>query len=242
MMDVAKTYSYDPAQFQNFEQKIWNKMQSYAGSFGQTVVEHLTRTSTHFYGALKHLGYEERLAMNLASAFRLHDAGKVLQDPSLWGLEEKPSDEIRKLRPEHTNLGVVFLDDVLKDFSDVKDHPHVAIVACFMKYHHERLNGTGPQKLSGQELGDILEIGGIADCVDGKSVLRAKDKDLLPSQIEKLVKDKTAQAIRDMTGLFAYTDLDKHKGEFRTDLLMKIIPYYEKSMGLSVLPPISSAS
>ncbi len=237
--ETSSSYSYDAKVFGALEQVLWDRMQSYAGLFGQTMVEHLARVSTHLYGTMKHLGYDEVISKNIAHAFRLHDAGKVLQDVSLWGLEDKPSEEIRKLRPEHTNLGVTLLDDVLKEFPHLKDHPHTGIIASFMKYHHERINGKGPQGLMGDHLGDILEIGGIVDCVDGKSVLRTADKALPPNQIETMVKEKTAQALRDMTGLPAFTAIDKHKGEFRTDLLLKIIPYYEKKMGLTVLPPIA---
>jgi hypothetical protein len=238
LKNTAASYIYDAQAFTPFEQVLWSRMQGYAGTFGQAMVEHLSRTSTHLYGALLHLGYDKKTAQNLSHAFRVHDAGKVLQDESLWGLEDKPSDEIRKQRPAHTDLGVTLLDEVLEKFPNLKDHPHTKIIACFMKYHHERINGKGPQGLSENELGDVLEIAGIVDCVDGKSQLRAKDIPARPGDIEKLVKDKKAQALRDMTGLLAYTELDKHKGEFRTGLLMDIIPYYEHVMGMGVLPPL----
>lgn len=236
---VASSYTYDEREFRPLEQVLWNRMQSYAGPFGQTIIEHLSRTSMHLDGALGHFGHNKTVRQNLSHAFRLHDAGKVLQDVSLWGLEYKPSDEVRKQRPEHTNLGVTFLDDVLKDFPHLRDHPHTGIIASFMKYHHERINGKGPQGLSGNELGDILEIAGIVDCVDGKSILRVADKNLRPSDIEKLIKEKARQALLDMTGLPAYTNAEKHRGEFSEGLLLSLIPHYEKSKNIIVLPPIT---
>jgi HD-GYP domain-containing protein (c-di-GMP phosphodiesterase class II) len=230
LKDIASSYVYDADTFHELEKLLWNRIRLYAGHYGQTVIEHLGRVAVHTEQLLIRHGYERQVAINIASAYRLHDAGKIMMEESIWNLDGKPSAEIRKQRLDHTALGPKLLEETLERFPKLAGHPHLEIMACLMLYHHERVDGTGPQKLHTSQLGEVLEIAGIADSVDGKTIPR-------PGKQASLT-----QALRDMTGLAAYTDKDKHRGEFRLPLLKSCIGYYQEFCNEWVLPDVAFAT
>lgn len=225
---VAQSYSYDETAFAPLERRLWDRIRAYNGSFGHAMLEHLTRTSIRYGELLEFIGYDLQVATNLALAFRFHDLGKTAQPEFLWGLNDKPDESIKKERIRHAALGVEVLGDALGDFPSLTSHPHIKVMTCLMKYHHERINGKGPEKLVLQALGEAIELAGIVDEVDGKTLARA-DKAI-----------SISNALRDMTALPAYTRRPKHAGEFRLPLLLKAIEYYQKDCTEWIIPRIPS--
>lgn len=229
--ETASRYVYDEEKYAAFEKDLWNRIQNYDGEFGQSMVEHLSDVATHFAGLLRAKGYDEQIALNLAQASRYHDVGKTSQPEGTWGKDERPSDEDKAIRPEHTTLGVVLMQKLLElpKYQHLNGDPHIALMMSQAFYHHERINGSGPKGLRGAQLGEPLEIMGIADCFDGKTIPRPNKK--TPS---------AAEALREMTGLPIYTARpEKHKGEFRPELLAQAIEYYGEDLGEKILPPVA---
>lgn len=235
---AASSYIYDAEEMHGFEQHLWKKMQTYGNGYGHTMTEHLSRTSNNLLGLFRALNYSEQVASNLAHGNRNHDVGKIRQAPSLYNLLEKPTEAIKRERVEgHTILITEVLEDALELFPHLKGHPHIAVTNCIGGYHHERINGTGPKGLSGDELGEPLEIIGIVDAVDGKSLPRMDEAPLPASQTISRQMMRTAEALREMTGLPAYTNRpEKHAGEFRPVLLMQAIDFFQKDIDVWILP------
>ena len=215
LLEAARSYRYDERRYFPLERQIWKRIGSFNGAFGHSMLEHLNRTSHQFLALLDHRQYEPAAAFNLASAFRLHDAGKILQPENLWGLEDKPSDAVKRERSEHSRLGLVVLADAAAQFPELRRDPHIAVIGCLMLHHHDRINGTGPNNIRGDQLGEPLELAGIIDTLDGKMIARGGQQTSL------------AQALRDMTGDPRLTSKDKHRGEFRPGLLHDTIEFYQ---------------
>lgn len=222
----------------DFERHLWQKMMRYGNGYGHTMTEHLSRTSHKLSRILLDFGYSDQVAANLAHANLFHDLGKTKQDSSLYNLLDKPTAEIKQERVTgHTRFITDVLEEALELFPHLKGHPHIANMNCIGGYHHERINGKGPKGLSGDELGEPLEIIGIVDTVDGKSLPRLGDAPLPAGEAVKRQMTRTAEALREMTGLPAYTDKpEKHAGEFRGPLLMRAIDFYQKDMDIWILP------
>lgn len=235
---VASSYVYDPGEMKGFERHLWQRMERYGGGYGHAMTEHLSRTSNNLLHLLRDMEYSDQVAANLAHANLFHDLGKTRQAPSLYNLPEKPTEDIKRERVTgHTTLITDILEEALDFFPHLKGHPHVGVMNCIGRYHHERINGKGPKGLSGDELDEPLEIIGIVDTVDGKSLPRLADAPLPAGEAVKRQMARMAEALREMTGLPAYTDKpEKHAGEFRGPLLMRAIDFYQKDMDVWILP------
>jgi response regulator RpfG family c-di-GMP phosphodiesterase len=232
IVKVASSYRYDASELMPLEQHLWSRITTYGSGFGHKMAEHLNRTSVNIGTFLLTADYSRQLAENIAQANRFHDIGKTLQSPDLYNRPEKPSDHIKAERTKHPELTTRALEEALEKFPQFRSHPHVQLIDCIGRNHHERINGIGPMRLKGSEIGEIMEIIGIFDTVDGKSLPRGNEPVSRQEQ-EKRV----AHALREMTGMSVYTDRpEKHAGEFSRDLLMQAIQYFQDDMSVWVLP------
>jgi putative nucleotidyltransferase with HDIG domain len=125
--------------------------------------------------ALRVAAYAERMAQRLGLSSEnvetvrigglLHDIGKIAFSPSLINntrgrLSEAMRDEIRR----HPEIGGQFLKDI-----------HVAepVIDC-VRYHHERLDGSGyPFGLSAADIPMGARIVSVADCFDALTTDRS---------------------------------------------------------------------
>ncbi|PZO87762.1 MAG: hypothetical protein DI626_03250 [Micavibrio aeruginosavorus] len=216
--DVASSYVYDTDLFRSFEKRIWSDIRNYGGDYGHTISEHLGRTSSALASSMTYSKwFDHGLIRNIGEAFRNHDAGKILQDAMIYNLPNKPDQMVLDERKMHVFLGEDLLNSYLdtEEFRHLSGHPHLSVTECIMRHHHERINGTGPVGLEGDELGELTEIIGIIDSVDGKAIPRANRTKSM------------AECFREMTGLSIYTDQTKHKGEFRHELLVNIAEFLD---------------
>jgi len=217
ILDVAAdSYRYSAQGFVPIESYIEKAIRGYDPEYGPYLLEHLNTTSAKLYSFLRTMDkYSEQEAINLSNAFKLHDAGKVLQDISLWKItQEKPKrSEFEKTeRPRHTDLGLVVLDQAMKEtgFEPAKDdYTHLNMIRRLMSLHHERIDGRGPKGMS--DLDDVLKIVGIIDAADGKM---------------KAYKGDMAAVLDDMK------HAEKHKGEFDPELLERYTRFETKGLAL----------
>lgn len=224
---VASSYTYDDG-LAVVEQYAWNRIKGYAGDFGHSVVEHLSRVASHYEPLLIRNGVDANASRNLAYAYRLHDGDKVFLPEHLFNLPGKPTPEIKQARLEHAMMKARLLEEALEHHPLYRDHPHFIVAKCLTSYHHERINGSGPHGLQGPQLGLALEIAGIVDTVDGKSIPRGERK------------VSVAKALQEMTGSALYNNPPKHVDEFSRDLLAKAIEYYQEGLDEPILPPIGT--
>jgi len=219
ILQIAHKVLYRYDLFTDFERTLQESIRAYAPPYGQNVFAHLKRTSFHLENYLRthNHGLSDVAITNIVHAFRFHDGGKTMQRPDLWDLDEAPSkdDPRRAERREHGRSIIPWLEKHLEKFPEISaDDPYIQLIAAFGVYHHERIDGRGPEGLSGNQLGTILELAGIVDTIDGKLMPR-KNK---PPRTE-------AEALREMTGDTRYTKKRSHRGEFDTGLLKKYIAH-----------------
>jgi hypothetical protein len=180
-------------------------------SYGAYLADHLEWTSRTLGDFLYHQGYEEFIVDKVVQAFKRHDIGKTLQ-PGLWKITEGKqniSEEQKRERALHTQLGA---DHIRKTFQRLlgdcsgNESAGIGIAEHLALMHHERLNGSGPQKKTAADMCPILRSATIVDTFHGK-----------------LKAGKTVDLIFDeMAG-------PKHEGEFDLPLLTKFREFYARS-------------
>ena len=111
----------------------------------------------------------------------IHDIGKIGVPDSVLSKPDKLTDEefdIIKLHP-------------ITGFNMVRDIPFFRDCAPIVRWHHERLNGTGyPDGLQGDEISLLVQISTIADMYDAMTSNRAYRRSLGPEvAIAELRKD-----------------------------------------------------
>ncbi len=111
----------------------------------------------------------------------IHDIGKIGVPDSVLSKPDKLTDEefdIIKLHP-------------ITGFNMVRDIPFFRDCAPIVRWHHERLNGTGyPDGLQGEEISLLVQISTIADMYDAMTSNRAYRRSLGPEvAVAELRKD-----------------------------------------------------
>lgn len=179
-------------------------------SYGAYLADHLEWTSRTLGDFLHHQGYADFVVGKVVQAFKRHDIGKTLQ-PGLWKITEGKQDisEAQKReRTRHAELGAGHIQKTFERLlgdSDGNENVGIAIAQYFALMHHERLNGTGPQKKTAADMCPILRAATIVDTFHGK-----------------LKAGKTTDRIFDeMAG-------PKHQGEFDIPILTKFRAFYER--------------
>lgn len=154
------------------------------------------RPAGHVYEFHKHVRRVARnmkllaLAMNLGAARAetlywaalAHDAGKRLLPPSIWDVGNKPDTETKKLRRQHTQLGVQIVDDA---FGAACHEPFLDLLRDLMANHHEAMDGSGWLKKKGDALSLEARMLCICDAFDGYSVWRPHygQRDISPAGV-----------------------------------------------------------
>lgn len=201
-----------PEFFADLKNNIFGKIKKYDAAFGTYMIEHLEKTSGEARLFLKEIGIDAKAADIIADAFSLHDAGKIMQRLELWAFsEEKPvrPAEQKFEREQHGALGVLVLNSALKalniDPSD-REKAFIMLTEQLMVLHHERMDGSGPQKMKVTDR--ALMALAIIDQIDGKGK----------------VKTLTA-SFEDMSG--------KHEAQFCQDMVPQ---YRESCMRRNIVP------
>lgn len=199
----AEGYQYDPLEFVEFESALHSRVEVYAGNKSQQMLPHMERTA-HSLEKFMHFKFmDEKVINNIARGFSLHDVVKVTTDPAYWTGHDGPLPDILKAMRKiaHVDGGWEFLEEAVKPFPRLHGHPHLSVIGAGIRYHHERINGSGPFGLIGDQLGFIVQMMGIVDEFDGKTLPRPgrepKDSGLIftemsgePSPIDGIVRHK----------------------------------------------------
>lgn len=168
----ASSYTYNADKFAPLEDALFKKIRAYDPVYGAYLEEHLNRTSAELYEFLLYSGVDAKTSANIAAAFRVHDAGKILQDITVWEFtDEKPGKEKKILRSEHAALGPEILAQTMDEIGfipDQDDLKHLDTIRHLMLNHHERLDGSGPRKLLAALICPILRKVALVDTMDGK--------------------------------------------------------------------------
>lgn len=209
---LAESYTYDEASFAPLYERLTAKVAAFP-LFGDTLACHLGSVSHHTEKFMKTLGYSDDVARKVGHAAALHDIGKIKQDPDLWRVTERKrnfTDEQKTERPKHARLGLTVLDETMAEIGMVPSadqKAHFKLVKHLMQYHHERLDGSGPERMPASAQDDILRLFAVIDTVDGK--FKAKG---------------LTEIFEDMSGA-------KHAGQFDPTFVEAYAAYYAKASG-----------
>jgi len=178
-------------------------MNTYGGTFGPRMVEHQKRVADDGANFLRHLGYSDQAAKNFQAAMLFHDIGKThpSYDPASWLLDDRPTAKQKAARVLHARLGAEMF---AKEYSNLQEHPHFTVRHAVTLYHHERLDGTGPEKRNASTLPRFVQISCIVDAYDGDRIPR-------PHQERQRTPLEALERMADPHG--------KYKGAFDADLL-----------------------
>lgn len=220
--EIIESYDFDT---DPVLQKLWlplqnklvERIQTYGkgvNAYGMQVSEHLRRTSEDGRDFMKRcLGFSEKAAENFYQANLLQDLGKIHPDytPTIWSLPNRPTDEERAHKREHTFKGPMVMEEALQDApSEVREHPHVAqVIPAIQIYHHERVDGYGPFGMFGDQFGLVIKTAAIVDALDG---------DMIPRPHQERGRDLGEALERLRSG-------EKYIGAFDPDLLDVYIKY-----------------
>lgn len=114
----------------------------------------------------------------------LHDAGKRLLPIEIWDVEGKPDNATKRLRRQHTSLGVKIINDT---FGADDDDDFLMLARDLMANHHEAMDGSGWLGLTGDKLSLEARMLCICDAYDGYSVWRPHfgNRDITPEAVLK---------------------------------------------------------
>ena len=229
--DLLDQYDYadDPVLQERLHRwdRVWiQAMISYArgiSKFGLQMMAHQNRVAKDGANLLRHMGYSERAAYNFRASMLFHDIGKThsTYNPSIWLLMDRPTPEQKIEQKKHARLGAEMWDSFAKERADLMDHPHYAVRRAVTLYHHERIDGKGPEGLIASSLPIFVQISCIIDAYDGDRIWR-------PHQPKRR---SPREALRRMAGV----DDPKYVGAFSGSLLGKYIDMKEKEYSMKVL-------
>lgn len=200
------SYPYDPTRMNGVHQVIRAKMKTFDQPYGDYMIDHLNWVAATFGKALKRIGFNDNVIGNAMQAVLDHDGGKLLQR-GLWRFTDtKPtvSKEERNQKNEHVWLFLPVYDAAVRESGLVYNDDNAKAVESakyFAVYHHDRLNGSGPNELPASSNGRVLRILAIVDAFHGK--LKAKSAEA---------------AIEEMR------NSAKHAGEFDLGIMDAITP------------------
>lgn len=206
------TQKHDTESLLALHDSLWTGFSDYANGYGQEVMDHARRVANNVCGFLAKKGYDPEFIEIIRFAVLHHDDGKQEMKEYIWNSPEKPTEEIKALRLPHAALGAERIQRIAKEqFPHLVGTSAIEAMKCVALNHHERLNSRGPEGLEDEQLGEVLEVIGIFDELDGKTRPRlAAETRTIP------------EALREMSGLPAYTSKEKHKGDFRLSLLQEV--------------------
>lgn len=219
--EVIESYDFDSdpvlqQHFHHIEQHLCRQIEEYGAGindYGKGMIAHLRRTSEDGRDFLINgLGFSEKAGNNFYHANLLQDLGKTHPafDISLWSLPTRPTPEQKAEKRLHIQRGPeVFSEAVRDEFDLLFSHPHVALVIPSIQlFHHERVDGTGPQGKTGEQMGKVIKTACIVDAKDG-DMIRRPHQDHTRTEEEALARMKGG---------------DKYEGAF-DELLDRYIAY-----------------
>ncbi len=143
-------------------------------NFGRQLMAHQNRVARDGANFLRYLGFSNRAAKNFRAAMMFHDIGKTHSsyNPSIWALDERPTAEQKILQKKHAALGAAMFESFAEKKPDLIRHPHFKIRHAVTLYHHERVDGEGPQEENVTSLPLFVQVACIADSYDGDRIRR----------------------------------------------------------------------
>lgn len=167
--------------------------------------QHATRVARDVKKTCLQLGLSEKISNNMYWAVLPHDIGKRLLPVDYWDQEEKPSDNVKKIRRTHTLLGVQIVNE---NFPDI-DHPFKALMCDIMAHHHEQMDGGGQMGLNASQLSAPVRLAAVVEAYDGYRIWRPHfgGRDLSPPAVLAKMRDEKGQAIYDMDMLEAFAEM-----------------------------------
>ena len=189
LLEHTKSYDFDEKKFTQINNYVIERILDYHPDLGRYIAHHLIRFSKNLSGFMQFMNtvedspvfFDEDTIRKISMSGKVHDGGKIMQDISVHlHREGKPSQELKDERLLHR----LYLRDVVEDAIrktgtrlDNDDWRHAETMFYISENHHERLDGSGPAKLAGDSMDDILRMITIVDEVDGKIKVEGK-KDL----------------------------------------------------------------
>lgn len=150
--------------------------------------EHARRVAENVRKTCLHLKLSDIVANNMYWAVLPHDIGKARLPASLWDSEEKPSDNLKKLRRTHTLLGAQMVQEYFPDIH----HPFKDLMIDIMVNHHEQMDGHGTHEVPGEKLSAPVRLASIVEAYDGWRTPRAHfgDRDTSPAGVLKRMREE----------------------------------------------------
>ena len=122
-------------------------------------VEYITKT------LLETLDYPEDVCDTVSKASMLHDIGKIAIPFEITTKAGLLSESERKIINMHTDFGYTILSVFDSDF--------LKQAALIAKDHHERYDGTGNNKIKGEDINRFARVVSVADCIDALTSKRS---------------------------------------------------------------------
>lgn len=117
---------------------------------------HSARVTRYAEGIAKEMGYKEERIHQLRYGAMLHDIGKIgIPDAIINKEAQLTEDEYAEIKT-HTEIG----------YNIVCNNPFFKSISTFIRYHHEKLNGTGYYGLLDDEIPEEAMIISAADIFD----------------------------------------------------------------------------
>lgn len=222
---LLESYDYEEdrilkSYFHPIADGLWDDIQCYGddiNDYGRVLAEHLERTSDLAERFLvEKLGFSKKAGRNFYEANLFQDLGKIhpKYDPSIWDLPHRPTEEERAEKRKHVARGSDLIEQALEEEADaLNTHDHIYVIKAIQMYHHERIDGSGRYKLTGDDMGKALKAICIIDAFDGDMIHR-------PHQPAQRTPQET---------LLRLQNDEKYKGAFDTDILAQFIDFYQST-------------
>lgn len=198
-------------------------MMSYApvSGFGKQMMAHQNRTAHDGANFLRFLGFSERAARNFRASMLFHDIGKThsTYNPSIWSLFERPTPEEKALQKRHARLGADMFESQARRTPELLKHPHFKVRHAVTLYHHERVDGTGPEGTIATGLPVFVQVSCIVDAYDGDRIYR-------PHQERRRT---SKEALLRLAGID--DPKKKYVGAFGGRLIGQYLEFKEREMG-----------
>lgn len=176
--------------------------------------EHAKRVANNMRKTCLYMGLGEIVANNMYWAILPHDIGKKNLPIDLWDREEKPTDNLKRIRRTHTLLGAQIVQEYFHDI----EHPFKDLMIELMAYHHEQMDGQGTQNLPKEKLSKPVRLASIVEAFDGWRIWRPHfgNRDISIPAVLKRIRDEKGSEIFDMALFEKFAE-------------MKMIEYNKKS-------------
>lgn len=172
--------------------------------------EHTERVAQNVKDTCLYMGLSETIANNMYWATLPHDIGKAALPPHIWDVDEKPAENLKKLRRTHAMLGA----QIVEEHFPAMDHPFKALMTDIMQYHHEQMDGQGEHGVAGADLSMPVRLVALVEAFDGWSIFRPHfgDRDISVSGVLKRMRDEKMHMFdRELFELFEKMMLEKDK-------------------------------